>query len=180
MISIKNIYHCDLRITKVLKMTDSKFFQDHMPENVCFGCGTNHDGLQIKSYWEGEVSICKWQSKEMYHGWRKLMNGGIMATLIDCHCMGTAMADAYRKEGRSLDSNPEYRYATGTLSVKYLKPTPNTTVELRARVVEVKGKKTVLKCDFFSESGDKTAEADVIAIRVYDESDSSGSNPFKS
>lgn len=103
-----------------------------------------------------------------------------MATLIDCHCMGTAMADAYKREERALDSDPEYRYATGTLSVKYLKPTPNTTVELRARVVEVKGKKTVLKCDFLSESGEKTAEADVVAIRVFDGSAREDENPFKS
>jgi len=147
------------------------YFQNHMPENVCFGCGHNHDGLKIKSYWQGEESICEWQSQEKYHGWRNLMNGGIMATLIDCHCMCTAMADAYRKEDRALDSTPEYRYATGTLSIKYLKPTPNTKVELRARVIEVKGRKTTLKCDLYSENGEKTAEADVIAIRVFDSSE---------
>lgn len=161
-------------------MSDSSFFQDHMPENVCFGCGHNHEGLQIKSFWDGTESVCRWESQEKYHGWSTLMNGGIMATLIDCHCMGTAMADAYKREGRSLDSEPEYRYATGTLSVKYLKPTPNTVVELRAHVIEVKGKKTVLKCDFLSESGEKTAEADVVAIRVFDGTSENGSNPFKS
>lgn len=152
-------------------MSESKYFQDHMPENVCFGCGHNHEGLQIKSYWEGNVSVCKWSSEEKYHGWSNLMNGGIMATLIDCHCMGTAMADAYQREKRSLNTDPEYRYATGTLSVKYLKPTPNTEVELRARVIEVKGRKTVLKCDFYSAEGEKTAEADVVAIRVFDSSE---------
>ena len=151
-----------------------------MPENVCYGCGHNPQGLHIKSFWEGDESVCKWESEEKYHGWSNLMNGGIMATLIDCHCMGTAMADAYKRENRSLDSMPEYRYATGTLSVKYLKPTPNDQVELRARVVEVKGKKTVLKCDFFSSDGKKTAEADVVAIRVFDSSQGQGENPFKS
>jgi len=160
-------------------MDESKYFQDHMPENVCFGCGHNPEGLQIKSYWEGEESVCKWESKEKYHGWSELMNGGIMATLIDCHCMGTAMADAYRREGRPLSSKPEYRYATGTLTVKYLKPTPNKRVELRARVVEVKGRKTVLKCDFYAENGEKTAEADVVAIRVFDSSETKNS-VFKS
>lgn len=161
-------------------MSNSKFFQDHMPENVCFGCGHNHDGLNIKSFWDGDEAVLHWESKEKYHGWSDLMNGGIMATLIDCHCMGTAMADAYRSENRDLDSEPVYRYATGTLSIKYLKPTPNTKVQLRARVVEVKGRKTVLKCDFLSESGEKTAEADVVAIRVFDSSQADGSNPFKS
>lgn len=93
-----------------------------------------------------------------------------MATLIDCHCMGTAMADAYQREGRALDSFPEYRYATGTLSVKYLKPTPNTKVQLRAKVLEAKGRKTTLRCDLWDEKGNKTAEADVVAIRVFDSS----------
>lgn len=161
-------------------MNNSKYFQDHMPENVCFGCGHNHDGLNIKSYWDGDEAVLHWESQEKYHGWSDLMNGGIMATLIDCHCMGTAMADAYRRENRDLDSDPVYRYATGTLSIKYLKPTPNTKVQLRARVVEVKGRKTVLKCDFLSDKGEKTAEADVVAIRVFDSSQAEGDNPFKS
>jgi acyl-coenzyme A thioesterase PaaI-like protein len=161
-------------------MSESKYFQDHMPENVCFGCGKNHEGLQIKSYWEGEESVCQWDSEEKYHGWENLMNGGIMATLMDCHCMGTAMAHAYRLEDRSLDSDPVYRYATGSIAIKYLKPTPNTHVEIRARIIEVKGRKTVLKGVLLSDKGEVTAEADVIAIRVYDSSDHSGTNPFKS
>ena len=160
-------------------MSDSKYFQDHMPENVCYGCGHNPDGLHIKSYWEGEEALCHWESKEKFHGWSNLMNGGIMATLIDCHCMGTAMAHAYKQEGRHLDSQPEYRYATGTLNVKYLKPTPNTKVTLRASILEVKGRKTVLRCDFMDENGTKTAEADVVAIRVFDSSQDT-SSVFKS
>lgn len=160
---------------------NKKYFQDHMPENVCFGCGVNNDqGLHVKSYWEGEEAVCQWQSKEQYHGWSDLMNGGIIATLIDCHCMGTAMAYAYQSEGRELDTLPEYRYATGTLNVKYLKPTSNNhPVELRARVVEAKGRKTVMQCDFYCQ-GEKTAEAEVIGLRVYDSSQSTGDNAFKS
>jgi acyl-coenzyme A thioesterase PaaI-like protein len=151
-----------------------------MPENVCFGCGAHHpDGLRIKSFWKGDMAICKWQPEEKYHGWSNLLNGGIIATLIDCHSMGTAMADAYRREGRTLDSEPIYRFATGTLNIKYLKPTStHHEVEIRARVQEVKNKKTVLHCEFISE-GVKTAEAVVVAIRVFDGSQNSESNPFK-
>lgn len=158
-----------------------KYFQDYMPENVCFGCGINNDqGLHVKSFWEGDTAVCKWTSEEKYHGWSDLMNGGVIATLIDCHCVCTAMAYAYREEGRSLDSEPEYRYATGTLNVKYLKPTSNNDmVELRAKITEVKGKKTVLHCDFYC-LGQKTAEAEVIAIRVFDSSVHKGDNAFKS
>ena len=70
-------------------------------------------------------------SIKSYQGWPKIMNGGIIAN--DCHCMGTAMAYAYKTEGRSLDSKPYYKYATGTLKVKYIKPTPNKEVKLIAR-----------------------------------------------
>jgi acyl-coenzyme A thioesterase PaaI-like protein len=159
---------------------DKKYFQNNMPENVCFGCGVNNtEGLHVKSEWIGEESICTWQSEEKYHGWADLMNGGIIATLIDCHCMCTAMAHAYKTENRALDSLPEYRYATGTLNVKYLRPTSNNhPVEIRARVTETKKKKTVLKCDFYCQ-GEKTAEAEVIAIRVFDSSQTKESTPFK-
>lgn len=148
---------------------EKEYFQDFMKGNVCFGCGTeNPDGLQIKSFWEGEDSVCIWTSEEKYHGWKGLMNGGILATLIDCHCMGTAMAAAYREEERGLDSQPVYKYATGTMTVKYVKPTPNDKpIVLRAKVKEVKGKKVVMSCTS-SCDGVVTAEAEVIAIRVFD------------
>ena len=149
----------------------SKYFQDHMPGNICYGCGQdNHFGLKIKSYWEGDESICIWNSEEKYQGWKNILNGGVQATLIDCHCMCTAMAYAYRQEDRGLDSKPEYKYATGTMTIKYLKPTPNNKpIELRALVLEQKGKKTTVQCDVYVD-GLKTAEANVIAIRVFDSS----------
>jgi len=142
-----------------------------MHSNVCFGCGNdNHEGLQIKSYWDGDVAICKWISQEKYHGWKNILNGGILATLIDCHTMCTASAYAYRIENRNLGSTPVYKYATGTLTVKYLKPTPNNKpIELKAQVTEQRGKVTTVSCEVYCE-GIKTAEATVIAIRVFDSS----------
>ncbi len=150
-------------------MAKQTYFQDFMPGNICFGCGRdNHFGLQISSYWDGEEAVCIWNSEAKYQGWKGILNGGIMATLIDCHCMGTAMAAAYKAENRSLDSEPEYRYATGTMNIKYLKPTLNDKpVEIRAKVTEIKGRKTTLHARFFS-NGVLTAEADVIALRVFD------------
>ena len=154
-------------------MKISKYFQDHMPGNTCYGCGNNnHDGLKIKSYWEGDESVCIWNSKEKYQGWRGILNGGVIGTLIDCHSMCTAMAAAYKSEGRSLDSKPIYHYATGTMNIRYLKPTSNDLpVELRAVVKNIKGRKVEIHCEVFSD-GIKTAEGDVIAIRVFDSSKS--------
>lgn len=154
------------------------YFQDFMPGNICFGCGRdNHFGLQISSYWEGEEALCTWTPTPQYEGWRGLLNGGILATLIDCHTMCTAMAAAHRAEGRDLGTLPEYRYATGTITVKYLQPTPSDVpVTLRARVVEIKGRKTTLTCETWA-NDQLTATAEVVALRVYDSSTTT-SGPF--
>ena len=152
-------------------MGNPVYFQDFMPGNICFGCGRdNHFGLQISSYWDGDEAVCIWNSEEKYQGWKGILNGGILATVVDCHCMGAAIAAAYRMEGRTMDTLPEYRYATGSLKIKYLKPTPNDKpVEIRAKIGEVKGRKTVVEY-FVSSEGTLTAEGEVIAIRVFDSS----------
>ena len=145
------------------------FFQKYMPGDVCFGCGhSNPDGLQIKSYWEGDDCVCVWQPEKKHQGWPDITCGGIIATLIDCHCMASAMATAVRNENRPLGSMPEYRFATGTLHIKYLKPTPIASpLTLRARVTQVKDERIyTLNCDVFAEQ-QKSVEAEVTAFLVY-------------
>lgn len=157
----------------------SPYFQDHIEDNVCFGCGIkNDDGLHIKSYWEGDEAHCIYEAEEKYHGWANLLSGGILSTIIDCHCMGTAMAFAYKSENRELDSKPWYKYATGTLNVKFLKPTPIAKpIKLIAKNIEQKGRKVVMQCEAWS--GDTlTAVSEVVAIRVFDSSDTKTENPF--
>lgn len=155
---------------------ESQFFQDYMFGNVCFGCGIeNPDGLQIKSYWDGDEAVCRWTSETKYHGWEKIMNGGILATLIDCHCMGTAMAAAYREEGRELGTDPQYRYATAEITVRYLKPTPNDRpIELRAKITKIERRRTWLTCDVVVD-GTKTAEAEAVGVRVFEGAAKEGS-----
>lgn len=126
----------------MLSKKSKDIFQDYMPNNICFGCGNNtKDGLHIKSYWQDEIAECIWTPKTIHQGWRGIMNGGIIATVIDCHAMGTSMAYAYKHENRSLGSSPEYKYATGTMKIKYLKPTPNNTIKLKARILSYSERK---------------------------------------
>ncbi len=88
------------------------------------------------------------------------------------------MAEAYRAEGRSLNTEPVYRYATGTLNIRYLKPTPgDLEVEIRANVVEVKQRKTTMTAEVWC-GGECTATAEVIALRVVDSSQDKFGNPF--
>ena len=144
-------------------------FQDQIRDNLCFGCGpTNEHGLRIKSYWDGpDESTCTYQPE--FHqnaGAKQYLNGGIIATLIDCHCICTAIAHAYLEQAREIGSLPAIWYATGSLTVKYLRPTIiEVPVELRARIVEAGEKKTVLSCKL-SSNGQECAVGEVVAIRV--------------
>jgi acyl-coenzyme A thioesterase PaaI-like protein len=95
-----------------------------------------------------------------------VLYGGIIASLIDCHCVCTAIADAYRTAGRPLGSTPNLWAVTASLRVDYLAPTPlGQPLELRARVVEARGRKRVVACTLRSGGRDR-ARAEVVAVEV--------------
>lgn len=146
----------------------SDYFQDHIPHNNCYGCGpANAQGLKLKSRWEGEASVAEFTPRAWHAaGPEQFLNGGIIATIIDCHCVCTAIADCYRREGRSIGSEPDIWCVTASLKVDYLKPVPiDRPVILRATIVEVSGKKTKLVCGLFS--GEREcAKGEVLAVRV--------------
>ena len=135
---------------------------------TCFGCGRlNKDGLQIKSTWDGEELVAQYTPAEHHIGHPGYMNGGIIATLIDCHCVGLAMAEAHRAEGREIGTDPLITYVTATLQVSYLKPTPVTKgpIELRAHMTKKEGRKTWVDCSLFAD-GIETVKGEVLAIRI--------------
>lgn len=142
--------------------------QDRIADNHCYGCGTeNPDGMQIKSHWQGDESVCVYTPRpNQCAGPVDYLYGGTIASLIDCHCVGTAMGNYYRREGREVGEGEQIWCVTGSLSVNYLAPTPiDRDVTLRATIEEADDKKTRLRCRFYS--GDlQTAEGEVIAVRV--------------
>ena len=94
------------------------------------------------------------------------MNGGIIGTIIDCHCICTAIADAYRRESRLMGTEPAIWYATGALNVSYQSPSPiDEPVTLRARITETTDKRTNLSCTLTS-AGKQRATAELVAVRV--------------
>ena len=147
----------------------SESFQQRIGENHCFGCGPdNPDGLQIHSYWDGdEESVCRFRPASHHAaGPPQFLNGGIIATLIDCHGICTAIADVYRQERREIGIEPRVWCVTGRLSVNYLRPTPiEAEVEIRARVARREGREITVAC-VLSAEGKPRAEGEVLAIRV--------------
>ncbi len=148
------------------------YFQDGLHGNQCFGCGAwNEKGLQIKSFWDGDEAVCVFDPQP-YHSAMPpdVMNGGIIASVIDCHCVCSAIAGAYRAEGREVGEGATIWYATASLQVNYRKPTRiDGPITLRARITDVSGKKTSLAVDLFTHDGERTCDGAVLAIRVPDE-----------
>ena len=147
--------------------------QDVWPSATCYGCGpANPAGLQIKSYWEadGESVICRFQPGPQHNaGFPNVMYGGLVASLIDCHSIWTAIAATYKAQGQEYGSRPTISYVTGSLTVRYLAPTPlDAPVLLRARVTELHPRKALVACTVHA--GDRlTAEGTVVAVRVDDD-----------
>jgi acyl-CoA thioesterase FadM len=72
----------------------------------------------------------------------------------------------YRQEGRGMDTQPAFRFVTGSLHVDYLKPTPITgELEIRGRIKEIKGRKVVVEATVYAD-GVATARGEVVAIQM--------------
>lgn len=144
------------------------FYPDHLAH--CFGCGRlNDQGHQIKSYWDGQESICLFKPEPKYIAIPGYVYGGMLASLIDCHGTGTAAAAAYRAQNRPMDSEPALRFLTASLRVDYLKPTPlGVTLEVRGRVKEVSGRKVVVE-EWITADGEITVRGELVAVQVPDE-----------
>jgi len=148
-----------------------KAFQDFYSEQSshCYGCGRlNELGLQIKSYWDGDETVCVFQPLPYHTAIPGYVYGGLIASLIDCHSTGSAAAAAYRAAGRSMDTLPAFRFLTASLHVDYLRPTPvDTLLEVRSSIKEIKGRKIVVSSMLFAR-GELCAKGEVVAVQMPD------------
>jgi acyl-coenzyme A thioesterase PaaI-like protein len=154
------------------KKMNSKAFQEYYPDHLshCYGCGhLNEQGLHIKSYWDGEESVCTFIPGPHHMAVPGIVYGGLIASLIDCHGTGTAAAAAYRAEGRKMDTEPPLRFLTASLHVDYLRPTPmGIPLELRGKVLEIKGRKIIVDIRLLADQK-LCAKGKVVAARVPEE-----------
>jgi len=145
-------------------------FQDTYPDVLahCYGCGKlNEHGHQIKSYWDGEESVCHFLPKPYHIAIPGYVYGGLLASLIDCHGTGTAAGAAY-KAAKEEDpkAEPDMRFLTASLHVDYHKPTPlGIELEVRGKVKEHKGRKVVIE-EWILANGVITVRGEVVAVQV--------------
>lgn len=141
-----------------------------LPDGTCYGCGSaNPDGLHIKSYWsdDGRYVVASFEPQTRFtSGFKGAMYGGLIASLIDCHSNWTAMAFGYRAEGRAPGTQPVIASVTGSLSIKYLRPTPmDDLIHLRAWVEGEAGYKTRVICELGT-ADTVTVLGDSVFVRV--------------
>ncbi len=148
----------------------AKAIQDYYRDEYahCFGCGRlNKDGMQIKSHWNGEESVCHVMPKPYFTGgFPGYLYGGLIASLIDCHSSATASAAKLSEKVFALDDQPLSRFVTASLKVDYLKPTPmGKMLELRGRIGGIKSRKVIVNVTLSAE-GDIRARGDVILVQL--------------
>lgn len=139
--------------------------QDLSPTK-CYGCGSlNEQGLQIKSYLEGDECVCEWTPEDYHVAGPDIVYGGIIASLIDCHSGSAAMAFAHKEQGLEPGEDPSLMYLTKTLTVEYLRPTPmGSPLQLRARAVKFQGRGAQIACDLYCQ-GELCARGDSVFVR---------------
>lgn len=144
-------------------------FQDYYVGDFaqCYGCGRlNEHGLHIRSWWEGDESVCEFEPRPYHTAIPGFVYGGLIASLIDCHSTGTAAGAAYRETGLPLGDGPMPRFVTASLHVDYLRPTPlGGVLVVRGQVKEMKGRKIVVSSNL-SAGGQVCAKGEVVAVQI--------------
>ncbi len=142
--------------------------QDQVADHHCWGCGAlNKDGLHIKSYWGGSQATCTWQPDPRFTaGPAKVLHGGVICTISQCHSLATAVAHSYQQANRPIGSEPLIRYVPGGIQVVYRKPVPiHETVTLRARVTNTDDKKAIVACSLYV-GDEEYVVGEVVAVRM--------------
>jgi len=140
-------------------------FQDQYPDDYahCYGCGRlNPRGHHLKSYWDGEETVCRYTPDAQYTGgFPGFLYGGIIASLIDCHGAGTAAAAKAKEDGK-----PISRFVTASLKVDFLAPAPiNTELEVRGKVAEIDGRKVTVDLTLTA-AGTLCAKGSVLYVQI--------------
>jgi len=133
----------------------------------CFGCGPeNTHGLKIQSFWNGKEGVCRWRAEPHHKGIKSLLNGGIIATLIDCHSFWTGLAALCQREEIPLGKGVPMKMVTGSMTVTYIHPIPiDAEIELKAHLAKIGKRSRVVACSV-SVDGKEHTRGEVTLVLV--------------
>lgn len=115
-------------------MNEKSIQETYAPNLACFGCGpANARGLHVRSFPNGDEVVAEFKPEKYQEAFDGMLSGGIIGTLLDCHCNWTA---AWHLMNRLKLDHPPCT-VTADYAIKLLRPTPtDKAVKLVARVVE--------------------------------------------
>ena len=113
------------------------------PNLACFGCGpANPKGLHVRSFPDGDEVVAEWQPSPEYEAYSGMLSGGIIGTLLDCHCNWAAAWHLMQKSGAE---KPPCT-VTAEYTIKLKSPTPtDQPLKLVARIVESTDKRVTVE-----------------------------------
>jgi len=117
-------------------MMDVSVQEQYAPNNACYGCGPANDkGLKVRSFPLPDSSglIAHWKPKACYEAFPGVLSGGVIGTLLDCHCNWTAAW--YLMQTMNVSHPP--CTVTAEYTIKLLRPTPtDSPVELISHIID--------------------------------------------
>ena len=91
----------------------------------CFGCGgASVGGLHLKSYVTPGGVIATFTPWPVHANGMEFVNGGILATILDCHSGAVIFQYAYDKGLINAETAASFSYLTSGIDVRFLRPTP--------------------------------------------------------
>lgn len=118
-------------------MTGPSIQQRLFPAGTCFGCGpANVDGLRLASYVQPDGVFARFTPWPEHDNGVGFLNGGIIATVLDCHS-GAAAFDLADRQGWLPPDGLSFGFVTAGLDVRFRRPMAlDEPGELRAYVQE--------------------------------------------
>lgn len=119
------------------------------PNGICFGCGVrNEKGLRIRSFEDDAQLICRWQAEEHHQAFPGMLNGGIIGSLLDCHCNWAAAIHLMKKNS---EPTPPCT-VTAEYHIKLRRPTPiEGEITLKAWIVESTDDRAVVEGELIAD-----------------------------
>jgi uncharacterized protein (TIGR00369 family) len=127
------------------------------PGLTCFGCGPgNAAGLGLRSYAADGAIEARFQPRPEHDNGAGYLNGGIAATLIDCH---SAAAVYFTAHQRGWIQHPgSMPYVTAGLEVAYRRPAPlGSILRLTAAIAEAAEAELVAEIEVISDGKVRSA-----------------------
>ena len=137
--------------------------QRYAPNSICFGCGpSNLNGLQINSFDSENGLKCDWTPSDHHEAFPGVLNGGIIGSILDCHCNWTAAI--YIMRGLGLDH--PLCTVTANYNINLMKPTPSKMpVKMISEIVELDKYKAKVKASRYCQDVE-TARCEGLFVAV--------------